>query len=88
MLFAMPVQAPAHVTERARLLLEVHNGNATIISRALSKSKRTIKRWRLCFQLFGEAYAPISVVIMRPRRLTVHWEQVSSCLEAVYDGLN
>lgn len=79
MLLAMPLYAPAHVTERARLLLEIHDGNAAVVARALGKSKRTIERWRLCFELFGDAYAPISVAIGRPRRLTMHQEQVSSC---------
>ena len=71
----MTPRKPIHVTERARLLLNETDQSTDSIGIELGVTARTIRRWRLSFDLFGEAYAPPFTALGRPRALTVAQEQ-------------
>ena len=71
----MTPQKPIHVTERARLLLNKTDQSPESISIELGVTARTIRRWRLSFDLFSKAYAPPFAAIGRLRALTVAQEQ-------------
>ena len=71
----MTPRKPIHVTERARLLLNETDQSTEAIGLELGVTSRTIRRWRLSFDLFGEAYAPPFAAIGRPRALTVAQER-------------
>ena len=71
----MTPRRPLHVTERARLLLNETDDSTASIATELGVTARTVRRWRLSFDLFGEAYAPSFTTKGRPRALTVAQER-------------
>ena len=66
----MAPQAPPHVTAQAEVLFNEGHLSASANSARLGYNKRTIERWRINFELYGDAYPPPVAVRGRPRALT------------------
>ncbi|GAB7363739.1 hypothetical protein MBLNU230_g4307t1 [Neophaeotheca triangularis] len=65
--------AEDHVVAPARELLEA-NEPPSVVATKVGLSKRTIARWRLCFELSSTVYAPSGVVHGKPRIITTAQE--------------
>lgn len=66
----MAPRADPHVTELVRFYLEETNNSCFTIASRLGFSKRTIERWRLNFEVYGEAYPPDFATRGRLKALT------------------
>lgn len=66
----MAPRADPYVTELARFYLEETDDSCFTIASRLGFSKKTIERWRLNFEVYGEAYPPDFATRGRPKALT------------------